>query len=126
LAASPHIFLDAQLSPSIAAWTARKFRLRCTHITAIRPRLREDHELVHAAAVPRGIILSKDEDLFHLVHARPSPPDLIWLRCGNRTDAKLKIILLNHLPRALDLIKSGERCVEIRDPDAHTPSRRRR
>ena len=126
MAARPHIFVDAQLSPDLSVWLADGFGVRSTHITAIRPQIREDFDLLRAARVPNGIILSKDEDFVLLVQARPSPPDLVWLRCGNRNDTKLKIILLNHLPRALSLIKSGERVVEIRDPDDHSPPRRRR
>lgn len=126
MAAKPHIFVDAQLSPDLAEWIARSFGVACTHITSLRPPPKEDAELVRAARVRGGIILSKDEDFVRLVLARPSPPALLWLRCGNRSTAKLKPILLNHLRSALDLIKSGECIVEIRDPDLHTSRRRPR
>lgn len=126
MASRQHIFVDAQLSPDLADWIARTFNVRSSHITNIRPRIREDRDLLRAAQVESGVILSKDEDFVPVIQLRPSPPDLIWLRCGNRRDTELKAILLAHLSHALDLIRSGERVVEIRDPELFSKRRRTR
>lgn len=122
MAAKPHIFVDNQLSPELAVWIARSFGLQTTHVSVLRPQPRGDEAIARAGAFKGCITLSKDEDFFQILRRRPSPPDLIWLRCGNRSDRLLKVILRNNLPRALELIKSGEHIVEIRDPDIHSRS----
>jgi predicted nuclease of predicted toxin-antitoxin system len=38
---------------------------------------------------------------------------MIWMRCGNTSNARLKEILTNTLPEVLELLGSGERLVEI-------------
>lgn len=120
MAHTPHIFLDNQLSPSLADWIGRTLGVRCTHISTLRPKIVTDHALVRATSTKGGIILSKDDDFATILRHRPAPPDLIWLRCGNRSNRLLKDILKTQLPRALDLIKLGEHIVEIRDRDAHS------
>ena len=41
------------------------------------------------------------------------PPQLIWVTCGNTSNARLKEILTNTLPKALDLLNFDEKLVEI-------------
>ncbi|HEY9798488.1 MAG TPA: DUF5615 family PIN-like protein [Leptolyngbyaceae cyanobacterium] len=48
-----------------------------------------------------------------LVEPYGSPPQVIWLTCGNTSNARLKEILTATLPDALELLRSGQRLVEI-------------
>ncbi|MBY0312509.1 MAG: DUF5615 family PIN-like protein [Phycisphaerales bacterium] len=114
--------MDAQLSPALAEWIGELLEVQVSHVCDLRPRVSKDVDLIRAARVRGGIILSKDEDFVHLIRSRPSPPDLIWLRYGNRSDRLLRAALATTLPEALMLIASGERVVEIRD--AARPIRR--
>ena len=41
------------------------------------------------------------------------PPQVIWITCGNTSNARLKEILTNTLPKALELLESGENLIEI-------------
>jgi len=41
------------------------------------------------------------------------PPAVIWLTCGNTSNAALRIILKNTLPSAIELIGKGDPLVEI-------------
>lgn len=42
-----------------------------------------------------------------------TPPQLIWLRCGNCSNPELERILTATLPTTLDLLEKGEPIVEI-------------
>jgi hypothetical protein len=41
------------------------------------------------------------------------PAQVIWLTCGNTSNAALRGLLKSALPKALELIRKGERLVEI-------------
>ena len=43
------------------------------------------------------------------------PPQVIWLRCGNTSNARLKLLLSQALPAVLPLLEAGEPIVEIGD-----------
>jgi predicted nuclease of predicted toxin-antitoxin system len=43
-----------------------------------------------------------------------APPSIIWLTCGNTSNAALRGILVNALPKAMTLLAQGEILVEIR------------
>jgi predicted nuclease of predicted toxin-antitoxin system len=41
------------------------------------------------------------------------PPAVIWLTCGNTSNAALRILLKGTLPKAVELIGRGDALVEI-------------
>ena len=43
------------------------------------------------------------------------PPKIIWLTCGNTSNARMQEILATSLPGALAMLEAGEELVEIRD-----------
>jgi predicted nuclease of predicted toxin-antitoxin system len=57
--------------------------------------------------------MTKDSDFVSLLERFDSPPKIIWLTCGNTSNANLKIILSKTLQDAIDLLESGEKIVEI-------------
>ena len=59
------------------------------------------------------ILLTKDKDFADLVDRLGPPPTVIWLRCGNTSEVRLKEILSNHLENALAFIGAGDSLVEI-------------
>lgn len=61
------------------------------------------------------IVMTKDRDFVDLVNRLGTPPQVIWLTCGNTSNPRLKEILNNTLVDALTLIDSGDAVVEIRD-----------
>lgn len=73
----------------------------------------EDEEIFDRARQDEITILTKDKDFVDLVDRLGSPPTVIWLRCGNTSENRLKQILTDHLDEALDFIASGETFVEI-------------
>ncbi len=58
--------------------------------------------------------MTKDSDFVDLVDRLGAPPQIIWLTCGNTSNVRLQEILSSVLPKALELLSSGEKLVEIR------------
>ena len=57
--------------------------------------------------------MTKDSDFVDLVDRLDSPPQIIWLTCGNTSNDRLREILSANLLDALELLRTGERLVEI-------------
>jgi predicted nuclease of predicted toxin-antitoxin system len=66
-----------------------------------------------AARDANVIILTKDSDFEERIQRFGPPPQVIWLTCGNTSEARLKEIFAAHLQIALDLLKAGNPLVEI-------------
>jgi predicted nuclease of predicted toxin-antitoxin system len=73
----------------------------------------EDEEIFQAARRENTIVMTKDGDFVLLLDRLGPPPQVIWVTCGNTSNARLKEILTNTLPKALELLRSGEQLVEI-------------
>ena len=74
-------------------------------------------EAIHAAARAAGaVVLTKDNDFVRLLERHGSPPKVIWLTCGNTSEAALQQILTRHLATAFSLLDGGEELVEIGSP----------
>jgi len=107
------IWIDAQLSPAIATWISSTFGVTALALRDIGLRDAEDSEIFEAAKAQGVIFMTKDSDFVDLVDRLGSPPQIIWLTCGNTSNAQLREILSATLPRALELLRFGEALVEI-------------
>ncbi len=107
------IWIDAQMSPTIAAWVSSNFAVHAVPIRDLGLRDAEDTEIFHAARRENVIVMTKDSDFVSLLDKLGVPPQIIWITCGNTSNARLKEILTSTLPKALELLGSGERLVEI-------------
>ena len=107
------IWIDAQMSPSIAAWISSTFVASALAVRDLDLRDAEDQEIFQAAKREGSIVMTKDSDFVLLLERFGPPPQIIWITCGNTSNARLKEILTSTLPKALELLKSGERLVEI-------------
>lgn len=107
------LWIDAHLSPAIAIWIANTFDAEAFALRDLGLRDAEDIEIFEAAKAQGVVFMTKDSDFIDLVERLGSPPKIIWLTCGNTSNAKLKEILIAVLPRALELLISGENLVEI-------------
>jgi len=61
--------------------------------------------------------MSKDDDFIHLIEQRGTPSKLIWITCGNTSNARMRDILSTALLKAKELLESGENVVEISDKE---------
>jgi len=110
------IWVDAPLSPRIAHWVTANFPVTAQALRDIGLREAEDDEIFAAARAAVVIVLTKDSDFIRLLEQHGSPPKIIWLTCGNTSDAALQQILTRHLATALNLLDGGEDLVEIGGP----------
>lgn len=75
----------------------------------------DDEEIFLAARKINGVIISKDADFVELLERNGSPPKLIWLTCGNTSEARLKEIFSVRFSAAMELLRAGNDLVEISD-----------
>lgn len=107
------IWVDAHLSPAITTWISSTFGVIALALRDIGLRDAEDPEIFEAAKAQGVIFMTKDSDFADLVDRLGSPPQIIWLTCGNTSNARLREILSATLPEALELLRFGEALVEI-------------
>ncbi len=107
------IWIDAQLSPAIAAWLRSTFGMDAVAVRDLGLREATDEQIFAAARRANAVVMTKDSDFVLLLERLGPPPQVIWLRCGNTSNARLKEILTSTLPKALELLNVGERLVEI-------------
>jgi predicted nuclease of predicted toxin-antitoxin system len=108
------IWIDAQLSPSLALWINQNFEgIEAKSLRALGLRDALDIVIFQEAKKAGVILMSKDEDFVQLVQTLGPPPAIILVTCGNTSNARMREILSRQLIFILDLIKGGEPLVEI-------------
>lgn len=107
------IWIDAQLPPTLANWLTETFALEATALRDLALRDARDIEIFEAGRVENVVIMTKDSDFIDLVCRLGSPPQILWLTCGNVTNRNLRQLLTVTLPDALEQLRQGEMIVEI-------------
>ena len=107
------IWVDAQMSPMIATWISSNYAVSAVAIRDLGLSDAEDTEIFEAARQENAVVMTKDSDFVLLLDKLGPPPQIIWVTCGNTSNARLKEVLTNTLPKALDLLNFGEKLVEI-------------
>src|SRR5438270_12533189 len=108
------IWIDAQLSPAIAAWVTANFALSAHAVRDLGLREAADRAIFLAARGASVVVMTKDSGFVRLLEDLGPPPQIIWLTCGNTSNARLKQILTRALPQAIIFLESVEPLVEIR------------
>lgn len=109
------IWIDAQLSPALAAWISKEFGIDAKAVRELGLRDATDHQIFLRAKQESAIVLTKDIDFVDLVKRLGTPPQVLWLTCGNTSNQRLRQILTKTLKQALTLLTIGEPVVEIKD-----------
>lgn len=109
------IWLDAQLSPAIATWILATFGIEAHAVRDLGLREARDKSIFEAARYANAIVMTKDIDFVELAQRLGPPPKVIWLTCGNTSNARLREILTRELSAALARLDSGGNMVEIGD-----------
>jgi predicted nuclease of predicted toxin-antitoxin system len=109
------IWLDAQLSPSLASWLSERFGLTALAVRDLGLRDATDRAIFAAARAAGAVVITKDRDFAELLAQFGPPPQILWLTCGNTTNARLRQLFDLLLPPALQLLRTGEPLVEITD-----------
>jgi predicted nuclease of predicted toxin-antitoxin system len=87
------IWIDAQLSPAIAKWIENNFDVTAVALRDLGLRDAEDLEIFNAAKKSGAVVMTKDSDFVSLLERLDAAPKIIWLTCGNTSNANLKFIL---------------------------------
>jgi predicted nuclease of predicted toxin-antitoxin system len=112
------VWVDAQLSPHLAPWISENIpEITSLSVKYLGLRDAEDLEIwKRAKSIGEPVwILTKDDDFIDIQHRYGSPPNIIWLTCGNTTNENLKRILFKQQHYLLDLLKTQEPLIEISD-----------
>jgi predicted nuclease of predicted toxin-antitoxin system len=107
------VWLDAHISPRLARWIEETFGVECLHVRDLGLRHAEDSVIFEKARDTGAVVMTKDEDFMRLVEQHGSPPQVIWITCGNMPNRHFKSVLSETFPDAISLIDSGEAVVEI-------------
>ena len=94
-------------------WLTDTFTLEATSLRELNLRDAQDLEIFEAARLADAVILTKDSDFIDLVCRLGTPPQILWLTCGNVTNRNLRKLLSVTLYSALEKLKQGEMIVEI-------------
>jgi predicted nuclease of predicted toxin-antitoxin system len=108
------VWVDAQLSPAIARCLQDELGADASALRDIGLRDAEDGEIFQAARIASAIVMTKDSDFVSLVERFGPPPQIVWVRCGNTSNANLRAVLLKTWTEAVKHLEAGEALVEIR------------
>lgn len=98
------------------AWINRTFEdIEAESVRALGLRDALDHEIFQQARQQDVIVMSKDRDFLKLIEQHGPPPQLIWITSGNTSNARMRQILSDTLPKVKELLEGGEAIVEISD-----------
>lgn len=109
------IWVDAQISPDIAQWFGSTHGIEAVPLKDLGLRDAADRNIFLAAREAKVVVLTKDRDLVDLASQLGSPPQVLWLTCGNTSNARLRAILMRAWPAAAILLEAGEKIVEVSD-----------
>jgi predicted nuclease of predicted toxin-antitoxin system len=109
------LWIDAQLSPALARWMSETFGVTAHVVRDLGLRDAKDVPIFHAAREAGAVIMSKDSDFVLLLERFGPPPQILWVTCGNTSNAWLRDVLRKSFPEARARLEQGEPLVEISD-----------
>jgi predicted nuclease of predicted toxin-antitoxin system len=109
------LWIDAQLSPALARWMSETFGVTAHAVRDLGLRDAKDVPIFHAAREAGAVIMSKDSDFVLLLERFGPPPQILWVTCGNTSNAWLRDVLRKSFPEARARLEQGEPLVEISD-----------
>ena len=105
--------IDNQLPIALCAWLKEK-SLEAVHVIEVGLDAASDESLWEYAEKHRTILISKDEDFFHLSVRSSALVQVVWIRIGNcRTSALLNALEIVW-PDIVNGLSSNEKIIEIR------------
>ena len=107
------LWLDAQLPPQLANWIQQTLSIHAIALRDLGLRDATDSAIFDAAKKANAVLISKDSDFVELVMRHGAPPKLIWLTCGNVSNAALQTLFNARLREAIQLLEGSEAIVEL-------------
>jgi len=109
------LWIDAQLSPALAHWMSDTFGVTAHAVRDLGLRDAKDFPIFHAAREAGAVIMSKDSDFVLRLERFGPPPQILWITCGNTSNARLRDVLRKSFPEAGARLEQGEPLIEISD-----------
>ena len=109
------LWIDAQLSPALVRWLSETFGIVAHAVRDLGLREAKDLVIFHAAREADAVVMSKDSDFVLLLERFGPPPQVLWVTCGNTSNARMREVLLKSFPEAKARLEQGEPLVEISD-----------
>ncbi len=109
------VWTDAQLTPALAPWLRETFGVEAFPVRDLGLRDAEDSAIFAAARTAGAVVLTKDADFVDLLSRNGPPPQILWLTCGNTSNATLRRLLTAAWPRVVEWIDRNEPLIELGD-----------
>jgi predicted nuclease of predicted toxin-antitoxin system len=104
------------LSHALAPWLTERYSVEAYSVDDLGFAQSEDLKIFHAARIADAVVMTKDSDFAELVYRLGPPPHILLIAIGNSRNTRLRQILAETFPAALDLLQSGEPLVQISEP----------
>ena len=108
-------WIDAQLPPQLAQWLSVRFGVEAVPLRELGMRDAPDRVIFRAARDSGAVVVSKDVDFVDLIQVNGTPPQLLWVTCGNVSNRRLHEVFEKAFPQALLLLREGRPVIEIAD-----------
>lgn len=112
------VWVDAQINPTLAGWLRRTFGVDAHAVRDLGLREAADPLIFGRARAAGAVVLTKDSDFVDLLGRHGPPPQVVWLTCGNTSNASLRRLFATAWPRAAALLAAGAPLVEVGGPNA--------
>ena len=109
------IWVDAQLSPSLAPWIFATFGVEAYSVAFLGLRDAEDETIFRAAKEANAIVMTKDTDFLELQFRFGAPPQIILIALGNTSNQKMRDVLQAQFNVIREFLLNGEPIIEIND-----------
>ncbi len=105
--------IDNQLPPKLAQWLTSQGHSGI-HVQDVDMADRRDIDILEFAVRNGMVLVSKDEDFFHLALSMPGKARVVWVRLGNCRIRPLLSAFTKALPILVAAIQSGQAVIEMR------------
>jgi predicted nuclease of predicted toxin-antitoxin system len=105
--------VDHQLPPALATFLQSHGHI-AQHVREVGLKSDDDLTIWEHVVANELILISKDEDFFHLANRTDEKGKLIWIRLGNCRNQSLFAAFESALPQISDSIGEGCRLIELR------------
>ncbi len=106
------LWIDAQLSPKLADWLDQNYEDTAKSVAELGLASARDQEIFNAARDARSTVITKDRDFAEMRERLGPPPQVIWITCGNTSNARMQEVFAVTFLDTLRLLLRGEPLVE--------------
>jgi predicted nuclease of predicted toxin-antitoxin system len=108
-----NFLVDNQLPAALARWLNSQGHTSL-HVLDIRMDEADDIVIWKRATEENWILISKDDDFFHMANQPDATTQVVWVRLGNCRKQTLLAAFDKLMPQIIKALQMGERIVEVR------------